>query len=385
MYFQLKFCLLLFFSVSSVKSRSKPFNGLVSIQNSMKLHLCGGVLLDLDFVVTSAKCLIKPEGEFYEKHELFVFNNTLVETTSKKVESLLIHTNNNENDVALLKIEPFDEPEIADILTAIDTPEVDEDCKIHGWLRQVFFGKNVKKQPNYQSTSVKIIKSRECSSETNSSANICLSVSYPCYGLGSALVCDDILAGLGSTCQVRGKKMQKFTDLSKFNIWIDAVVRASVYNDVKALMKLTKQFNTPISNNDEDKIVFLDPEDSIDKRVEIKNDDDDSETFFEVNTPINENNLNVVCESCFKECTPIWSDPSSVNAWLSNHNCKRGILYPYSCFYTVKKYIYDKNTGNDFVTNYEYFTQYINSFSDKFWENYRKYADYFNIYSNIKI
>lgn len=71
-----------------------------------------------------------------------MFNHTLGENERKTVHSVLIHADfgeNLENNIALLQIEPFDGPDSADILTAIDSPEPDENCKIVGWLRQVSF------------------------------------------------------------------------------------------------------------------------------------------------------------------------------------------------------------------------------------------------------
>lgn len=74
MLIQLKFriiqIILIFSSLKQVTLRSKPFNGLVSIQNSENRHLCGGILLDLDFVITSASCLEKDQDEFLTSSEV---------------------------------------------------------------------------------------------------------------------------------------------------------------------------------------------------------------------------------------------------------------------------------------------------------------------------
>lgn len=75
MLFQIKFCIVqIIFGFSlfqKVTLRSKPFNGLVSIQNDQSHHLCGGILLDLDFVITSASCLIKFDDQFYESDKVY--------------------------------------------------------------------------------------------------------------------------------------------------------------------------------------------------------------------------------------------------------------------------------------------------------------------------
>lgn len=42
-----------------------------------------------------------------------------------------------DNNVAILHIEPFEDSDSADILTAIDSPDSEENCKVVGWLRQV--------------------------------------------------------------------------------------------------------------------------------------------------------------------------------------------------------------------------------------------------------
>lgn len=50
------------------------------------------------------------------------------------------------NDIAILYIEPFDDPKVGDILTSVNQPKIqDSSCKIVGWLNQVcifFFRQN---------------------------------------------------------------------------------------------------------------------------------------------------------------------------------------------------------------------------------------------------
>lgn len=69
-----------------------------------------------------------------------MLNHTLDENYRKIVHSVLVHADygeNLENNIALLHIESFDGPDSADILTAIDSPDAEDTCKIVGWLRQV--------------------------------------------------------------------------------------------------------------------------------------------------------------------------------------------------------------------------------------------------------
>lgn len=74
MVLQLKFYIIQIIFISfwfeEVTLRSKPFNGLVSIQNGKNRHLCGGILFDLDFVITSASCLTKDRDQFYKSSEV---------------------------------------------------------------------------------------------------------------------------------------------------------------------------------------------------------------------------------------------------------------------------------------------------------------------------
>lgn len=74
MFLQLKFYIVqiifIFSWFNEVTLRSKPFNGLVSIQNEKNRHLCGGFLFDLDFVITSASCLARDRDQFYKSSEV---------------------------------------------------------------------------------------------------------------------------------------------------------------------------------------------------------------------------------------------------------------------------------------------------------------------------
>lgn len=71
---------------------------------------------------------------------MIVLNYTLDENARKNVQSVFVHADfgeNHENNIAVLQIQPFDGPDNADILTAINSPDSGESCKIVGWLRQV--------------------------------------------------------------------------------------------------------------------------------------------------------------------------------------------------------------------------------------------------------
>lgn len=118
------------------------------------------------------------------------------------------------------------------------------------------FQKNLHKLPSHQSTSV-TIASGFYHKNYQRKDKIYVGSSYPCYGPGSALVCDDILSGLGVTCQTQGNRPNVFTDLSKFNGWIDGVVRASVFKDKRLLEKLVKKMQKDEVATD-DRIVFFD-------------------------------------------------------------------------------------------------------------------------------
>lgn len=82
-------------------------------------------------------------------------------------------------------------------------------------------------------------------------------------------------------------------------------------------------------------------------------------------------NLTHVCKSCYKECATIWYDAKD------NYNCRRGVLYPYSCIYMVKQFIYEKDDVSNLHEDYETFVQYMNDYSMKFWTNYQKYVQQF--------
>lgn len=58
-----------------IKSR---FDSLVAIQTTDNTHLCSGVLIDIDFVLTSASCLMIANDGFYKENEVsFLFPENL--------------------------------------------------------------------------------------------------------------------------------------------------------------------------------------------------------------------------------------------------------------------------------------------------------------------
>lgn len=164
--------------------------------------------------------------------QLQVMNDALNETV-KNVNQIFRHPDFNpttlDNDIAILNIQSFKWSSEAEMLTAIDAPSNATECQVIGW------GKSENSEPFLQKISAVITDDAVCSRKYSYDSknkfcvegrnNACLEEP------GSGLICDGDLTGVlsyGNACSERGQKQMVYTDLTKYNIWIDEVFRTLI-------------------------------------------------------------------------------------------------------------------------------------------------------------
>lgn len=61
-------------AIKATTVQRNEFSSFVSIQTEYGQHICGGMLLDIDFVITTASCLLKKNSrnEYYKPEEVGV-------------------------------------------------------------------------------------------------------------------------------------------------------------------------------------------------------------------------------------------------------------------------------------------------------------------------
>lgn len=155
-------------------------------------------------------------------------NDALQNETVKTVNQILRHPNFDattlDNDVAILNIQPFKWSNDVEMLTAMDKPTDSTVCEVIGW------GENENSEPFLQKIMATIIDEANCVRQygNNSTNKLCVQgqngscIEEP----GSGLVCDDELTGILSFGNVCGQMV--YTDLTKYNVWIDEVFRTAI-------------------------------------------------------------------------------------------------------------------------------------------------------------
>lgn len=160
-------------------------------------------------------------------------NDALQNETVKYVNQIFLHPDFDSttlnNDVAMLNIQAFKWSNDIEMLTALDKPSNDVECKVIGW------GKSDESEPFLQKISGSIVENNVCNSKYsyNSSNKFCVQgqngacLEEP----GSGLICDEELVGIlsfGNGCSRNDQNQIVYTDLSKYNIWIDEVFRTAI-------------------------------------------------------------------------------------------------------------------------------------------------------------
>lgn len=160
-------------------------------------------------------------------------NDALQNETVKNVNQIFTHPDFNptilDNDVAILNIQPFKWSSDVEMLTAIDKPSDATECLVIGW------GKSPNSEPFLQKIQVSIEEDGSCTKLYNydTTNKMCvLGQNFSCLEEpGSGLVCDGELTGIlsfGNTCNQKGEKQMVYTDITKYNVWIDEVFRTVI-------------------------------------------------------------------------------------------------------------------------------------------------------------
>lgn len=129
-------------------AKKTDFPGFVSVQFNNH-HICSGLMLDLDFVLTSASCLSAATKK-NNLRRLSVIGGvvTLVSDTRgimRNSKIALQHSKFNnetrENDIALLYSESFEDKKMGNTLTALKRPAIGDNCQVVSWkqINEVIF------------------------------------------------------------------------------------------------------------------------------------------------------------------------------------------------------------------------------------------------------
>lgn len=135
------------------------------------------------------------------------------------------------NNIAIIRIESYESDTLGDVLTSIVAPKPGKQCQVFGWGT----GTGYTLYEAYK-IPVTVASSQQCD-ESFTFANVdvlCISGDDACInGRGNLLVCDNDLSGIlsfGYGCD-RVSVPNVYTDLSRFNSWIEDTLRGAIYGD----------------------------------------------------------------------------------------------------------------------------------------------------------
>lgn len=219
--------------------RKSEFKSFVGVYKDDDKIMCGGILLDVDFVLTTASCVAGNEN-------LSVHNEAAnAKDADRKVERVFIHprfdAQTMQNDIAILNISPY--AEVSERLTAINVQN-GQNCTIYGW------GQNNNGEFLFK-TNAQVRSKEECNEvyDSLSDGMMCVKTLNSCLeDSGSTLLCNGEVAGLlsaGFGCK-NDAKPNIFTDITKYNDWIDEVFRTVIENESVANKEIIE--TTPSSS-----------------------------------------------------------------------------------------------------------------------------------------
>uniref|UniRef100_A0A336L267 CSON003054 protein n=1 Tax=Culicoides sonorensis TaxID=179676 RepID=A0A336L267_CULSO len=304
--------------------RQNEFKNFVSIQTKDGRHLCGGLLLDVDFVITASSCLNNIlNKEPYQANELQIMNDALQNETVKNVTHIFRHPDYNmttlDNDLAMLKINPFKWFNEIEMLTSIEKPLNSSECKIIG------FGESEKDSPSLHKISSSVVNDDACTGKYKSNAinKLCVQgKNSACLeDPGSGLICDGELYGIlsfGESCSRNKNSYFTFIDLSAYNVWIDETFRTAIIDiedtkvPKKAVSQTDQSTSTSAPQSTSTPIPTTTPE--------------QGQWFYQM--------VLDTCQLPFVTCDPVW--------FKGNYDlqCKRG-YFAYGCFKVVKNFVID--------------------------------------------
>lgn len=158
-------------------------------------------------------------------------------TKVRNVEAIFIHDGFNrtsyEDNLAVLQITAYESDTLGDILTSIIPPIPGSKCQIIGWGT----GTGSTTYEAYKIAAT-VLRPDRCENYFKAIGEtvLCIKGDIACInGLANLLICDDDLSGIlsfGYGCD-RIAVPNVFTDLSKYNNWIESVLRGAIYSDWK--------------------------------------------------------------------------------------------------------------------------------------------------------
>lgn len=120
-----------------VPAKKTDFPGFVSIQLKDK-HICSGIMLDLDFVLTSSSCLLKANSD----RGLSIIGGVVSLLGDSHGDMRLLKramghpdfdTKTLVNDIALLHIKSFEKKDMGNMLTTLKRPIPGKKCTVVAW------------------------------------------------------------------------------------------------------------------------------------------------------------------------------------------------------------------------------------------------------------
>lgn len=159
--------------------------------------------------------------------------NDAIDSSVKNVKQIFTHPEFNvaklNNDVALLNIDSYKWQPNIEILTSIDSPDSGSTCEVIGW------GQHRGDEPFLHRITVEVVNASECTRlyQYDNEKKLCIKgASGMCLEEpGSGLVCSGELSGIlsfGAGCDEQNPKPFTYTDISKYNIFIDEVFRSII-------------------------------------------------------------------------------------------------------------------------------------------------------------
>jgi trypsin len=232
--------------VGGVPAVNGEFPSHLSIQTKKGMHLCGGALIDVDYVLTPAHCISDEGGQILLAADLQVMGDdlTIIKVSNpgrqvRKVLHIFRHPMYNHweatNDIAVLKVEKFKETNSLSVAPyAYESPITGDQCHLAGWG----VTKEGAREPNPMlfKARLNVTDFNNCNASYSGQLKpnvFCVKGMGidACQGdSGGAMVCNKKITGIvsfGNGCD-KPSYPGVYTDVSKYESWIDEVFRTMV-------------------------------------------------------------------------------------------------------------------------------------------------------------